>query len=66
WSTRTHEIAQQIVTGLYPSRLTTQATVDATDAFLESLGDEAPSLRRLILESRDGVVRALKAQAVDK
>ena len=66
WSTRTHEIAQQIVTGLYPSRLTTQATVDATDAFLDSLGDEAPSLRRLILESRDGVVRALKAQAADK
>ncbi|WP_104053899.1 MULTISPECIES: aminopeptidase N [unclassified Arthrobacter] len=66
WNTRTHEIAQQIVTGLYPSRLTTQATVDATDAFLESLGDEAPSLRRLILESRDGVVRALKAQAADR
>ena len=66
WNSRTHEIAQQIVVGLYPSRLTTQATVDATDAFLATLGDEAPSLRRLLLESRDGVVRALKAQAVDK
>ena len=66
WNTRTHEIAQQIVVGLYPSRLTRQETIDRTDAFLESLGDEAPALRRLILESRDGLVRALKAQAADK
>ncbi|MER2134678.1 MAG: aminopeptidase N [Arthrobacter sp.] len=66
WATRTHEIAQQIVVGLYPARLTTQETVDRTDAFLESLGDEAPALRRLLLENRDGVVRALKAQAADR
>ncbi|MEB7505184.1 aminopeptidase N [Arthrobacter koreensis] len=66
WATRTHEIAQQIVVGLYPARLTTQETVDRTDAFLDSLGDEAPALRRLLLENRDGVVRALKAQAADR
>lgn len=66
WASRTHEIAQQIVVGLYPSRLTTQETVDRTDAFLDSLGDDAPALRRLLLESRDGVVRALKAQAADR
>ncbi|MFJ6002425.1 aminopeptidase N [Arthrobacter sp. NPDC092385] len=66
WATRTHEIAQQIVVGLYPSLLTTQDTLDRTDAFLDRLGDASPSLRRLVLESRDGVVRALKAQAVDR
>ncbi|GAA1354482.1 aminopeptidase N [Arthrobacter koreensis] len=66
WASRTHEIAQQIVVGLYPARLTTQETVDRTDAFLDSLGDEAPALRRLLLENRDGVVRALKAQAADR
>ncbi|WP_104166682.1 aminopeptidase N [Arthrobacter sp. SX1312] len=66
WATRTHEIAQQIVVGLYPSLLTTQDTLDRTDAFLAALGDESPSLRRLVLESRDGVVRALKAQAADR
>ncbi|GAA1903941.1 aminopeptidase N [Arthrobacter gandavensis] len=66
WATRTHEIAQQIVVGLYPARLTTQETVDRTDAFLNSLGDEAPALRRLLLENRDGVVRALKAQSADR
>ncbi|MHA7171447.1 aminopeptidase N [Arthrobacter monumenti] len=64
--TRTHELSQQIVVGLYPSQLTTRQTIEQTDGFLETLGDESPSLRRLILESRDGVVRALKAQAADK
>ncbi|WP_258062098.1 aminopeptidase N [Arthrobacter sp. B0490] len=66
WATRTHEIAQQIVVGLYPSLQTTQETLDRTDAFLADLGTEAPSLRRLVLESRDGIVRALKAQAADR
>ncbi|MEG9248506.1 aminopeptidase N [Arthrobacter sp. Soc17.1.1.1] len=66
WETRTHEIAQQIVVGLYPSLQTSQETLDRTDAFLAELGTEAPSLRRLVLESRDGIVRALKAQAADR
>ena len=34
---RTHALAQQIVVGLYPAQLTTQATVDRTDAFLAAL-----------------------------
>ncbi|MCW2131874.1 aminopeptidase N [Arthrobacter sp. VKM Ac-2550] len=66
WTTRTHEIAQQIVVGLYPSQLATQSTVDLTDEFLKALGTDSPSLRRLVLESRDGIVRALKAQAADR
>ncbi|MHA7264563.1 aminopeptidase N [Arthrobacter sp. TMN-37] len=66
WDSRTYEIAQQIVVGLYPSRLVSQETLDRTDAFLAELGDSIPSLRRLILENRDGVQRALRAQAVDK
>lgn len=66
WSSRTHEIAQQIVVGLYPSQLTTQATIEKTDAFLAGLADRTPALRRLVLENRDGIVRALKAQAADR
>ncbi|WP_104118575.1 aminopeptidase N [Arthrobacter sp. B1805] len=66
WATRTHEIAQQIIVGLYPSLLTTQATLDRTDAFLAELGEASPSLRRLVLESRDGIERALRAQAADR
>ncbi|UVJ37964.1 aminopeptidase N [Arthrobacter sp. CJ23] len=62
---RTHALAQQIVVGLYPAQLTTQATVDRTDAFLAGLPEESAALRRMMLENRDGVARALKARAAD-
>jgi aminopeptidase N len=64
WESRSHEIAQQIVVGLYPSLQVSQETLDATDAWLAS-AEPKPALRRLILESRSGVERALKAQAAD-
>ncbi len=64
WHSRTLEIAQNIVTGLYPSILIEQSTVDKTNAVL--LRDDIdPALRRLLRECRDEVVRALAAQAVD-
>jgi aminopeptidase N len=64
-ATRTHALAQQIVVGLYPALLTTQATVDRTDGFLASLPHESAALRRMMLENRDGVARALRARAAD-
>ncbi|BCT76484.1 aminopeptidase N [Sinomonas cyclohexanicum] len=63
---RTHALAQQIVVGLYPARPTTQAIVDRTDAFLASLADDQAALRRMTLENRDGVARALRAQSADR
>ena len=63
WQDRTHELAQQIVVGLYPAQLTTQATVDRTDEFLASLPEDSAALRRMMLENRDGVARALRARA---
>ncbi|MET3811599.1 aminopeptidase N [Arthrobacter sp. UYEF3] len=62
---RTHALAQQIVVGLYPAQLTTQATVDRTDGFLASLPEDSAALRRMMLENRDGVARALRARAAD-
>ncbi len=62
---RTHALAQQIVVGLYPAQLTTQATVDRTDKFLAELPVDSSALRRMMLENRDGVARALKARAAD-
>ena len=62
---RTHALAQQIVVGLYPAQLTTQATVDRTDAFLASLPEDSSALRRMMLENRDGVARALRARQAD-
>ncbi|MGW2864367.1 aminopeptidase N [Streptomyces sp. NPDC001205] len=64
WESRSHEIAQQIAVGLYPSLLVSQDTLDATDAWLDSAQPNA-SLRRLISESRAGVERALRARAAD-
>ena len=66
WDTKSYEIAQQIVVGLYPAAQTSQGTLDATDAFLATLDDGSRALRRLVLEARDGVVRSLAAQAADK
>ncbi|MEU9027888.1 aminopeptidase N [Streptomyces sp. NPDC048383] len=64
WDTRSHEIAQQIAVGLYPSLQVSQETLDATDAWLASAEPNA-GLRRLVSESRSGVERALKAQEAD-
>ncbi|MHA7221587.1 aminopeptidase N [Arthrobacter sp. RHLT1-20] len=62
---RTHALAQQIVVGLYPAQRTTQSTVDRTDEFLASLPEESAALRRMMLENRDGVARALRARQAD-
>jgi aminopeptidase N len=64
WAERTNEIAQQIVIGLYPTLQVAQDTLDRTDAWLAAAGPAA-GLRRLVVESRDGVARALRAQARD-
>ncbi|MFJ9340765.1 aminopeptidase N [Streptomyces sp. NPDC101733] len=64
WETRSHELAQQVAVGLYPSLQVSRETLDATDAWLASAEPNA-GLRRLVSESRAGVERALKAQAAD-
>ncbi len=64
WETRSHEMAQQIAVGLYPTLQVSQQTLDATDAWLESAKPGA-ALRRLVTESRAGVERALRAQKAD-
>jgi aminopeptidase N len=65
WAERTNETAQNIVIGLFPTLIPEQSTVDAADAWLADNPDAVPALRRLVLESRDGVARALRAQARD-
>jgi aminopeptidase N len=65
WADRTNETAQNIVIGLFPTLIAEQSTVDAADAWLAANDDAVPALRRLVLESRDGVARALRAQARD-
>ncbi len=70
WADRTNEMAQNIVVGLYPTLLAgLDGSVDVlarTDAWLAALADRTPALRRLVVEERDGVRRALDAQARDR
>ncbi|MFG2822345.1 aminopeptidase N [Kitasatospora sp. NPDC048365] len=65
WESRSHEISQQIIGGLYPAYQVSQATLDATDAWLAE-ADPAPALRRQVVEARAGIERALKAQVADR
>ncbi|MBW8794074.1 MAG: aminopeptidase N [Streptomyces sp.] len=64
WDSRSHEIAQQIAIGLYPSLQVSEETLAKTDAWLASAQPNA-ALARLVSESRAGVERALRAQAAD-
>jgi aminopeptidase N len=64
WETRTAEMAQNVVVGLYPTLLVSPRVVERTDSYLAE-HDVPPALRRLLLEGRDGVVRALRARERD-
>jgi aminopeptidase N len=65
WDQRTNETAQTIVMGLYPTYLADASLVARTDEFLDSSPDLPSGARRLVLEARDGVSRALRCQARD-
>ncbi len=64
WEERSGEIAQNIVVGLYPTLVVETRVVERTDAYLASQ-EVHPALSRLLLEGRDGVVRALRARERD-
>ena len=72
WTTRTNETAQNVVVGLFPAALAglaEQHGVDVTartDAWLADVGDRIPALRRLVVEERDVVRRALAVQERDR
>jgi aminopeptidase N len=59
WASRSPAIAQQVTRLLYPA-LDEVATLELTDAFLEK-PDLPAGCRRLVLEQRDDVARAIRA-----
>ena len=66
WESKSYEGAAKFVTGMYPSWIISQATLDKTNAWLNGVGKDAPAvLRKLVKESQDGVIRALKVAALD-
>ncbi len=67
WESKSYEGAAKYVTGFYPTWIVKQSTVDATNAWLSGAGKDSPAvLRKLVKESQDGLIRALKVQALDK
>lgn len=65
WAERSIQIGMDVVKGLFPELQDDPATLSATDAWLTSHPDAAPALRRLVLEARDDLARALRGQARD-
>jgi aminopeptidase N len=67
WQTKGYEIAETTATLLFPSWVISDATVAKAQHWLDVTGKDAShALRRTILESRDAMVRALKAQVADQ
>ncbi|HEX3707203.1 MAG TPA: aminopeptidase N [Mycobacteriales bacterium] len=64
YRTRSTEMAQQLIAGLYPIWATDVTTIERTEAYLR---DEQPgaALRRMLLEARDALARALTSRARD-
>jgi aminopeptidase N len=64
WQERSIQIGMDVVRGLFPSLQDSPGTLEATDAWLAAHEGAAPALRRLVLEARDDLARALRAQAL--
>jgi aminopeptidase N len=64
WASRSYQIAETLVVGLYPSPLASSHLVDATRAWLDA-NREIPALRRLVTENLAGVERAVRVQKRD-
>ncbi|EGX59321.1 aminopeptidase N [Streptomyces zinciresistens K42] len=65
WAGRSIQIGMDVVRGLFPGLQQSPATLDAADGWLAAHQDAAPALRRLVLEARDDLARALRGQACD-
>ena len=65
WESRTYQIANYLIVGLYPTPLGSVELRDATRTWLSENPDAAPALRRLVSEELADVERALYAQARD-
>ncbi|MER5459686.1 aminopeptidase N [Streptomyces sp. NPDC002668] len=65
WADRSIQIGMDVVKGLFPSLQDDERTLAATDAWLDGHAGAPPALRRLVLEARDDLARALRGQACD-
>jgi len=64
WTSRTTEMAHVLTEHLFPSTVVESATVTASERHLAGL-PAGSGQHRLIVEGRDGLLRALRARALD-
>lgn len=64
WDTRTYQMADELISGLYPARLASENLRAAVQGWLDENPDAAPALRRLVVEELADTERALTAQKV--
>jgi aminopeptidase N len=65
WQQRSIETGMTVVRGLFPAEQGRSALED-TDAWLAAHTGAAPALRRLVLESRDDLARAVRCRDLDR
>ena len=65
WRERSREEALGLANGFFPSTLVRPEIVAATDAALAD-ADLAGPVRRILLEGKDGIERAVRARAADR
>ncbi len=64
WLDGATDMARFFAQVAYPDSIVTQEAIDATDSYIERT-NPGPALRRLLLERRDDVARALRCQQRD-
>ena len=65
WRDRSREEALGLANGFYPSTLVRAEVVAATDRALADAALAGP-VRRILLEGKDGIERAVRARAADR
>jgi aminopeptidase N len=65
WANRDLEVSLSFGRGLYPHLIVDRSMVERTDAYLGN-GDVPGPVRRLLLEGRDGILRALRTRRKDQ
>jgi len=62
WETRTYQMADELISGLYPHRLASPELRDAVQGWLDANQSAAPAFRRLVIEELADTERALRGQ----
>jgi aminopeptidase N len=67
WGRKSYEVSSKIVSVFFPAYIVEESTLAKTNGWLSGEGKDAPTiLRRLVIEGRDALERALKVKSIDR